>query len=524
MSAQLDLRDLALDRPKTEQPRQARKRSLWMRYGLPIGIVFGFLTLLGWAARDRFLPRKPVTIVPVLVTRAEVQQVGTPLFQAPGWIEPRPTAIHVPALTAGVIEELLVVEGQEVKAHEPVARLIPVDAEIALKEAQAALALRDAEVQSAQAELKGAKLRVENPVNLEAALAEAESQWAKTETELAKIPFLIDSAQARRDFARENYNGKRQAGQVIPPRTLQKAKSDLTAAEAEWKELQQRKPLLQEEIAALKRKVQSLKTERMLLINESQAHEDAKAKLLAAQARRNQAQLVIDKAELNLRRTVVQSPIAGRVMQLIAYPGTRVMGLNSASEKGLSSVVTLYDPKRLQVRADVRLEDLPLVRSGQPVEIETASSKEPLRGVVLSSTSSANIQKNTLEVKVALLNPPATVTPEMLVTATFLAPPQPKSDQEESQDPQRLLVPRSLVESSLDSPAVWIVDASGVARKRSVTLGKAGTKTLVEVTRGLTNTDKLISSGREGLSDGDRVQITGEDRNLGRDGSGSESR
>ena len=168
----------------------------------------------------------------------------------------------------------------------------------------------------------------------------------------------------------------------------------------------------------------------------------------------------------------------------------------------------------LQVRADVRLEYVPLVQSGQPVEIETASSKETLYGVVLNATSSANIQKNTLEVKVAITDPPPTIRPEMLVTTTFIAPPTENSG-EESEESERLLVPRQLVEQGEAGSTVWIVDGDGLARKRGVGLGRAGTADLVEVVSGLNPTDKLISSGRESLQDGDRVTISGEDNSLG---------
>ena len=84
-------------------------------------------------------------------------------------------------------------------------------------------------------------------------------------------------------------------------------------------------------------------------------------------------------------------------------------------------VATLYDPQQLQVRADVRLEDVPNVLPGQKVQVETASASSPLEGEVLFTTSTANIQKNTLETKIAILNPPPTIRPEMLAKVTFLA-------------------------------------------------------------------------------------------------------
>ena len=189
-----------------------------------------------------------------------------------------------------------------------------------------------------------------------------------------------------------------------------------------WKELQQRSPNLQREITVLQDKVNALQTQLELLVDERRQVEEANAKVVSATAIRDEAKLRVRQAELARKRTVIRSPMDGRVLRLVALPGARVVGLEHNAGQSSSTVVEIYDPKRLQVRADVRLEDLPMVIPGAPVAIETASSDKPIKGRVLQSTSAANIQKNTLEVKVELVDPPSTVTPEMLVTSTFLAP------------------------------------------------------------------------------------------------------
>ena len=509
----INLRELAVERT-ARRPPPRRRRTWFSRYVIPGAIVLGFLALLGWAMRDRLATRRQVSVVPVVVTRADVQQSGTPLFQAAGWIEPRPTAANVAALTEGVLEELLVVEGQPVEAGQPIARLIDVDARLTLRETEIQLALRESELRSAAAELKAAKLRKEFPVHLEAQLADAESMLAKTRTELAQLPFLTQSAETQREYAQNNLEGKRSAGAGVSGRSLQLAESDLGTTDAKLNELKQRAPSLQREEAALQKKRDALASQLKLLIDESRRVESSIAQEEAAQANRNQAQLAVEKARLNLERCVVRSPMTGRVMQLIAQPGNRVMGLESNAPRSSSTVVTLYDPRMLQVRADVRLEDVPLVEQGQPVEVQTASSKETLHGIVLRLTSSANIQKNTLEVKVALTDPPETIRPEMLVTATFLAPLQPEAT-ETSRDQERLLIPRELIETVAGGTTVWIVDAAGLARCRSIQLGKAGSDILIEVTNGLTPTDKLIASGVEGLQDGEPVEVSREDDRIG---------
>ena len=515
MTAELDLRQLALDRGAAGAPRRKRRRAVLSRYVLPGVVLLGFTAMLGWAARDRLLTAKAVTVVPVIVARAELQQAGTPLFQAAGWIEPRPTPIIVSALTEGIVSELLVVEGQQVERGEPVARMVDADAKLALEQSQADVALRAAETESAQAELQSARMKLENPVHLEAALSEAESLLAKTETKIARIPFLIEASEARVEYARQDLNGKQAAGSAVATRVVQAAQSELGRATAEWKELKESKPRLEREAKTLQKRRDALARQLELLIDENRQAADATARLKAAQARERQAELAVRAAALRVERMVVKSPIAGRVLSLVARPGSRLMGMAPAGEQKANAVVTLYDPQMLQLRADVRLEDVPLIQPGQPVQIETASAKEPIAGKVLYATSEANVQKNTLEVKVALLSPPSTIRPEMLATATFLAPEQPGAEQEDSEQQERLLIPRRLVESAGDVATVWIAGPDGVARRKGIRLGKAGTDVLVEALEGLTPTDRLIAGGREGLLDGDRIKITGEDGSIG---------
>jgi multidrug efflux pump subunit AcrA (membrane-fusion protein) len=174
------------------------------------------------------------------------------------------------------------------------------------------------------------------------------------------------------------------------------------------------------------------------------------------------------------------------------------------------TVVTMYDPSKLQVRADVRLEDVPRVRQGQPVRIETAALPDGLDGEVLQVTSTVDIQKNTLQVKVSVKDPPPNLKPEMIVKVTFLSVAD-KGTKAAATDPLRVFVPRSVVESDAGGSYVWIADqAEGVARRRTVTVGTASGNNLIEV-HGLTAADKIIVGGRDSLSDGQRINVTGED-------------
>ena len=515
MSTQVDLRQLAVRREPADGQPPRRRRPHWLsRYLFPAVVLLGFGSVLAWAARDSLLPSRPVTVVPVMTSRAEVRQEGAPLFQAAGWVEPRPTPTLVTALAEGVIDKLLVVEGQEVKAGEPVALLIDEDAKIALRAAEADVKLRRAEVAGYKAALAAARTNFQQPTQLTASYAESSAMTAQKETEIATLPFLIESAKAKARLARFNHEQRMKSGSAVSDLELEQSKREMEAAAASAHEYETRLPALKNEIEKLRERCAALHLRLELKTNEKRALADGEAQVEAAEARLQQAIAARDAAKLRLDRMVVRAPSHGLVLGLLSRPGMRMMGMTPGTLADASTVVSLYDPERLQVRADVLLEDVPRLRPGMRVKIATpAAANGPLDGEVLYSTSLADIQKNTLQVKVAILSPPPTIRPDMLVQATFLAPPPPKSADPAS-EPLRLLVYRRFVESGEGGSHVWVADlAAGVARKKTVQLGPA-MGDFVEVVSGLTAGDRLISDGRDGLNDGQRIHVSGEDTAL----------
>ena len=512
----LDLSRLALDRSPTGEAmsKKPRPRRWLSRYVLPVGILLGFLILLGAAAGRQLLPAQSVTVIPVIVKRSAVQQAGTTLFQSPGWIEPRPTAISIASLAAGVIEELLVVGGQTVEKGEPIARLIAIDAELEVEQAKNTLAIREGELNRAIAERDAAQIRLDNPVHLSVLLADAHSMLAKAQTELAKVPFLIQASEANVKFALESMQRRRDAQDAIAGRIVREAENEHASAHATLQELKAREPNLRREIDALQDKVVAMERQLQLLIEETRQLHEADAKVQSGTALRDEAKLKVRQAELALDRNTIRAPMNGRILRLVAAPGMRMMGLETTAGQSSSTVAEMYDPANLQVRADVRLEDVPMVTRGQPVEIETASSSDVIHGRVLQATSSANIQKNTLEVKIELFDPPTTVSPGMLVTATFLAPQMAKSIAESSET-QRMFAPSSLVQIGEGGSVVWIVDSNDSARQKAVEVGKPNPNGLIEIKSGLRATDKLIASGTTDLKEGSQVIVTGDDQVLG---------
>jgi multidrug efflux pump subunit AcrA (membrane-fusion protein) len=89
----------------------------------------------------------------------------------------------------------------------------------------------------------------------------------------------------------------------------------------------------------------------------------------------------------------------------------------------------------------------------------------------------------------------------------------------EVSEEMRLYIPRQLILQSESGPYVWLADQSaGVARQTPVTLGRTVAGNLVEVTGGLTVTSRVIASGYESLSDGDRIRVVDGDAHIASSG------
>ncbi len=510
--SQVDLSQLAIDRSESSQIRGHTRFRFITRYLLPGTLLVGFLALICWVSRDLVFPPKPVTVMPVIVTQSSIRNAGTPLFQAAGWVEPRPTPIRVAALEPGVIEQLLVVEDQSVKKDQPIALMVRRDAELTYNHALANLKLREAELQQMKAILKAAQIRLEQPVHRESVLRAAEAELAKKNTELTNLPFMLRSAKAKLNFAKNDYDRRLSAKAAVSQRTVDEALTELESAKATYEELDNRKESLIVEQKALQARKDALQKELELLTEETQERDETLAKVQAAAAQLERAQVSADEAKLALDRMTIRAPVDGRVYRLIGHPGSSIGNMLTKME-GFdgSTVVTMYRPEMLQIRVDVRFEDIPKVSLNQPVQINNPALSQPVTGKVLYISSEADIQKNTLQVKVEIETASPLLKPEMLVDVTFLAPALPEKASNTNEE-TRIYIPRKMIESNEAGQSfVWIVDQSkNITRRQLIEVDTKTIGPLVEVKQGLNLTSHLISTPKEGLKSGERIQVTGE--------------
>ena len=171
------------------------------RYVLPVTLVAAAAAALAWTGWRSFLPVPTVEVVPVSVRAAAVAD-GTahqghaeskptthegPPVQAPGWIEPSPFAVMVPALTPGIVKRVAILEGERVEAGQVLVELVDDEQRIALKLAEAT-----------QAEVRAKRREMEDELGRKAKLVES---GAASAGEVARLRLRIEAMTAAEQAA-----------------------------------------------------------------------------------------------------------------------------------------------------------------------------------------------------------------------------------------------------------------------------------------------------------------------------------
>lgn len=480
------------------------------RIVIPAGVMSAFAGVLAFGARDSLLPATPVRVVPVM----EVAGVdgaaasGAAIVQAPGWIEGDPYSYAASALVEGVVRDVLVLEGERVEAGQPVAQLIDDDAKLALAAAEARAQETIAELASAVAAREAAQRTWDHPVELDRAVEAADAMLAERRAELAQHPADVAVEEARAaeleaEYTRLKALAEREQTSEIE---LIRARRQYEAQAAKAQSMRDHLAILEAQAARARAELQAARENRRLRIAETRALAEALSAEQGARAAVHRAEAERDLAKLNLERTEVRAPIAGVVMSRLVEPGSKIM-LRSDMPRS-AQVVRLYDPGKLQVRVDVPLSDAAHVGVDQHAEVVVQVLPDRVfHGRVTRVVHEADLQKNTLQVKVAVESPTPEIKPEMLARVRFLAPPQSSTA---PAGRYRLMAPAANVGKPVEGPAfVWLA-AGEVVERRVVTLGTARRGEWIEVTDGLRPGDRIIVSPAEGLRSGERIRIIGE--------------
>jgi len=498
--SKIDLSALRMDGPAPAPPRN--RRLLAPAFALvAVALLVTFLLPL-------LRPARAVRTAAVRASAARADMVAT--AEAAGWIEPDPFAVVARPLVKGVLAELPVLEGHPVKAGETVvARLESAELLAARDRAKATVALREAEVALALTEHEVAASLLEQKADVRAEFARAKGELAAAEARLGMAGAEAAAAEAAKRARLADVAAQEKllvAGGSYPV-ALEKARAALAEAEA----VCEAKVKALDEAGAERMKARMLLDVAEDVLGDprglSGAVTSARERLARVAAERDAAAVELSIAERELAWAVVRAPIDGVVLRLLSAPGAIV------GPEG-EGIVSFYDPSRLQARVDVPLGLVGGVRAGQEVEVssEVLGSRRT-KGVVLRVQRESDLLKNTLQVKVRLIDPDPLLRPETLCRARFLAPPRegghggaaPGVDEGALRGEEQVVfrVPRE----ALRGDAVFVMDPTGptgVGRARRVAVEKIGEEGAdVLVKGGLSATHRAIL---EAVDEGERVK------------------
>ena len=494
----VDLGSLARPKPPADA-RPPRRR--WLFLAVPLALLAGFLTVLAASLGDWLTGALEVDIVrptPLESGGHQAHRVGEVVVQAAGWVEPDPFAIRVSALTPGVVREVLVQESDVVESGAPIARLIDEDAQLGRRQAEAELAEAGAELSRAEAELAAAQASFDAALDLDERAATAEADLDGRRAEATHRDQAVVEARARLSAAESELEVQRYLASegAAGPRAVELAEAALAGLKAEVELMSANAELAHAEGRAAEAVLERARRDLELRIEDRLRVDAAEATVALARAKRDQAQVNEDEAQLRLERTTVRAPVAGVVLQRLVAPGAELTSENAA-------VATLYDPHSVRVRVDIPQADIGKLGVGQEVRIEADARRgQPYSGEVTRIVRQADINKVTLQVHVRVVDGDELLRPEMLVQARFLSAGTPVETAAPTGG-DAVGIPASLV---VDGSKVWVLDALGKkAELRDVRLGaEAGGQ--VEVLEGLNLSDKVIASPVGELSPGRSVR------------------
>lgn len=391
-------------------------------------VAIAVATLLVISAGSSLQPTTTVAVRPAVFERASVAAVAaddttTPgvTVQAPGWLEADPFFVAATALADGVVETVDVLEGETVEAGQVVATLVADDAAIELERAAAAHAVMVAAEAVARADLDAAEADWANPVARERAVAVAEAAVAELEAELVRLPAQVSAASATLDGLREELERletalERSAANPIEVIVL---RAGVAAQESKLESTRRMEAVLQARLNAAAAELAAARRDFELRTEERRALAAARAARDRAAAAAAEAAANLSEAQLRFDRMVIRAPITGVVQRRFKVPGDKVMfGMDSPHS---AHVLHLYDPESIQVRVDVPLADAAHVFVGQVCEVVVEVLPDTtFGGTVTRVTHEADLQKNTLQVKVAVTDPSPLLRPEMLTRVRFV--------------------------------------------------------------------------------------------------------
>jgi len=284
------------------------------------------------------------------------------------------------------------------------------------------------------------------------------------------------------------------------------AEAEVATARATLLELQADRDELEREFERLR----DLRAQNATLVSPQDA-EAAQSRALQGAARVHAQEARVDAAlagvrlaQANLENTYVRAPFSGTVLRKEAEVG-EVVAPSVGGGLTRGAVVTMADLGTLEVEVDVNEAYIARVRGGERARISLdAYPDTAFHGAVRQIVPTADRQRATVQVKVAIEDHDPRILPEMGAKVEFLEDETPATGTGAAPPPRRLTVPATAVRSENGRAVVWIVRDARLVR-REVDAGPVSGN-LREIRSGLSGGELLLVGGLDDPREGQRVR------------------
>ncbi|HUO85098.1 MAG TPA: efflux RND transporter periplasmic adaptor subunit [Thermoanaerobaculia bacterium] len=241
----------------------------------------------------------------------------------------------------------------------------------------------------------------------------------------------------------------------------------------------------------------------------------ARAQVDALQARlaTQEDELAVTRRQLELRRqdledTEIRAPFSGIVVTKDAQPGEMISPVSAGGGFTRTGICTIVDMSSLEIEVDVNEAYINRVRPSQRVEaVLDAYPDWRIPAHVITVVPTANREKATVRVRIAIDQPDPRILPDMGVKVSFIA--EEGSGEAAS---AAVTIPRAALRRNGETDVVFVVGPESSLERRAVRVGMAmGDE--VNIQSGLRAGENVVIDGPEQLEDGQRVKtIEGEQR------------
>ncbi|AHG93528.1 efflux transporter, RND family, MFP subunit (plasmid) [Gemmatirosa kalamazoonensis] len=235
----------------------------------------------------------------------------------------------------------------------------------------------------------------------------------------------------------------------------------------------------------------------------------AAARVRAAEARKTAAEAGLRLAQATDENTVIRAPFTGTVLRKDAEVG-EVVAPSVGGGLTRGAVVTMADLSTLEVEVDVNEAYIARIAGGRPARITLdAYPDTSFRGRVRQVVPTADRQRATVQVKVAIDDRDPRILPEMGAKVDFLAPAESSTSGAVAMNGgaarTTLRLPAAAVKTDGGATVVWLVRDGRLVR-RAVQTGPVSGGYL-EVRSGLSGGEQVLVGGVDAPAEGMRVKV-----------------